>query len=278
MEDNERVDIESERSPDEPLADYEHQELSPRERHITEALDTVEAARTARDLIAQIEDDQYRSAFAEKWRTELEAAIATAEEERKKEQEYIDGPGKSRHDGYLLQSQNEITRLTGKIDYLKGRMENADVEIAAELECSKATARAIVENLAWALGELYDFDETKCAGLSAERLGQALTEESGWAEEVERAASKENNIMRRTQEANIVLANPKFPYLGLKELKEILRNIHSYIIYSDEYKAAKTREDWQAVLNHATQAGIDGARTSMRLSVEGDKKYIMRDL
>jgi len=261
-------------NPDEPSSDGEHREPSPRENHISEALDTVEAARIARDRIAQIEDNQYRDDFAERWKTTIAAEIDAAEEERRKEQEYIDGPGRSRHDGLLLESKINVTRLTGKINYLKSRVGNADAEIATELERSKGVERAIIENLAWALGELYDLDETKCAGLSAERLGQVLTEESGWAADAQRCALKEKEIMRRAREAEVVLANPEFPYLGLNELKDILRNI----AYDDTYKDTKTREDWQTVLNDAVQIGIENARRVMRLNVEGDKRYVLEDL
>jgi len=257
----------------------EQQEPTQREVHILEALDTVQDAQAARERIAQLEDDKYREGFAEKWRADLERQIAEIEEKISLEESYVNRPGNTLDSSVLLSSKNKVAILSGRLIYLKSRLENASSEVVNELGHSKVSARRTIEDLAWALEELYALDETKCETASAKRLGEVFTRDSAWAADIERSAAMESDVIRLMHEANMLLAIPEeFPSLGLKQLKEMIRAIDQTTVFSEEYKKAHTREDWRTVLNIAVQAGLKKAQRYMRESVKGDKKYVIKDL
>lgn len=257
----------------------DQQELTSKEVHILETLDTVAVIHTARERLDQLDDYLYREEYGQKWKTTIKEKITELENQIAKEQNYLDNPSRNLDLSVRLPVEKKIIYLKGKLTYLERRLENADSEINTELETAREQARRTIQDLAWALEKLYDIDEAKCEATSPEELGKSFTLHSAWAAETQRTISMEQEIIRHRHEANAILTIPEFPQVGLSRLKEVITSISLGVAqFTTEYKTAQTREDWQAILDTAVESGLKEARNNTRRNIKGDAKYVVRDL
>jgi hypothetical protein len=270
---------------DELLDMTDQQEPLSRDERIVKALDTVKVAKDALDRLNELDGDQYKEELTKRRKSQFEVRIAEIEENIAKYRAFLD----VRKDiETKLDYGHRIADLEGEATYLRDRLENIDREVATEIEIDKAGMRRTFEDLAWALGRVYDLDEDKCESLSEEELGKILTKRSSWAAETKRSIFYEKEIIKLRHEANAIMAIPTDPdniYFEdphftrrRQDLERIVGNMKvSPTLYS-KYEHAQTREQWQEVIDLAAEEGLTRARNHMRSMVDGDIKYVMKDL
>lgn len=269
-------------TPSEP----ERKSNEPPSEYVTEVINTFNEVQMARNILAELDNDAYQEAYANKWVESIERRIEELQNKIEAAQQSLNN--RPDLDTLVRRSvEEQIIFLHGEQLYLQGRLERAPSEIDVELKIAEGSARRTIDDITWAIQYLCEI-EKGARKKTPQELATILKLNAGWNVEAGRTAEKEQNILRFLHQAGAILAIPnqeeevRIPTAAHNRLEKIIVDIGgSFIRTSPVFKEAiaqGTRVQWQAALDEALAIGLKNARANTRQQVIGDAKYVLEEM